>query len=196
MESPLLILLLIACCLRLSAQDKTLPYYEIPPAPENFTAGGVAARMIDGLGFRYYWATEGLRAEDLAWKPGKEARTSEETLSHIYDMSIMIINATTNSANTPQTDRPKLPFSDMRKRTLENLKTASDQLRGSTDAEMKAHKLIFKRDANATEYPFWNLINGPIADCLWHVGQVVSFRRSSGNPFADKANVFTGKVKQ
>jgi len=192
----LTVLLFTISCLWLSAQDKILPYYEIPPAPENFSAGAVAARMIDGLGFRYYWATEGLRAEDLAWKPGPETRTSEETLSHIYEMSIMIANSTTNTANTPPADKPKLVFSEMRKRTLENLKTASDRLRISTDAEMKDHKLVFKRDTNTTEYPFWNQINGPIADCLWHVGQVVSFRRSSGNPFADKANVFTGKVRQ
>ena len=37
---------------------------------------------------------------------------------------------------------------------------------------------------------------GPIADALWHVGQVVTFRRSSGNPFNSKASVFTGKVRQ
>ena len=33
------------------------------------------------------------------------------------------------------------------------------------------------------EYPFWSLLNGPIADMIWHVGQVVTFRRSLGNPF-------------
>ena len=33
------------------AQDKTLPYYEIPHPSESFTAGAVASHMIDGLGF-------------------------------------------------------------------------------------------------------------------------------------------------
>jgi hypothetical protein len=61
---------------------------------------------------------------------------------------------------------------------------------------MKDFRLIFKRDSNTQEFPFWNQINGPIADCLWHVGQVVSFRRASGNPFTDKANVFTGTVRK
>ena len=42
-----------------------LPYYEIPDYPETYTAGSVAARMLDGLGFRYYWATEGLNEDDL-----------------------------------------------------------------------------------------------------------------------------------
>ena len=45
-----------------------------------------------------------------------------------------------------------------------------------------------------TEVPFWNIINGPIADALWHCGQVVMLRRASGNPFNAKVNVFKGKV--
>jgi hypothetical protein len=46
------------------------------------------------------------------------------------------------------------------------------------------------------EFPFWNQLNGPIADALWHCGQVISFRRSSGNPYNSKASVFSGKVRE
>lgn len=180
----------------LSAQDKTLPYYEIPSYPENFTAGSVAARMIDGFGFRYYWATEGLRPEDLAYTPGADTRTSEETLTHIYELSQIIANSVTKTPNTSEATETRHAFQEMRKRTLENLKLASDRLRTATDSEMKEFKLIFKRDANTQEYPFWNQLNGPIADGLWHVGQVVSFRRASGNPFTDKVSVFTGTVRK
>jgi hypothetical protein len=196
MKAFKIFLLLSAACLRLVAQDKTLPYYEIPPQPENFTAGTVAARMIDGLGFRYYWATEGLRPDDLTFKPSQEARTSEETLTHIYELSVIIVNSTTKTPNLPEANKEKISFTEMRKRTLENLKAASDRLRLSKDSDLKEYKLVFKRDTNTTEFPFWNQINGPIADCLWHVGQVVSFRRSSGNPFTEKASVFTGKVRE
>ena len=31
-------------------------------------------RMIDGLGFRYYWSTDGLRAKDLAYQPKGEGQ--------------------------------------------------------------------------------------------------------------------------
>jgi hypothetical protein len=187
-------LLLLTMSLPLSAQDEPLPYYEIPSYPESYTAGAVAARMIDGLGFRFYWATEGLREEDLAFKPGDDARTSLETIAHIYDMSFMILNATTHTVNDPQ-QRPVLPFDGMRKRTLENLKNASDRLRESTDEDMDGFKILFKREDSVAEFPFWNNINGPIADCLWHAGQIVSFRRSSGNPFTDKVSLFSGKVR-
>ena len=169
--------------------EEKLPYYEIPEYPETYTAGTVAARMIDGLGFRYYWATEGLRDEDLAYKPNDDARTTAETLNHIYGLSKIIVNATLKQPNT-RVEEPEMTFAEKRKKTLENIKTAADILRTSTD--VSEFKIVF----GLNEYPFWNQINGPIEDAVWHCGQVVSFRRSSGNPFNSKANVFTGKVKE
>ena len=187
-------IILCTAFMSLSAQDKTLPYYEIPAYPESFTAGTVAARIVDGAGFRYYWATEGLRPEDLAFKPNPDARTSEETLMHIFELSNIVVNAVTSTVNMPKKDQ-QLSFADMRKITLENFKLASDRLRVCTDQQMKDFKIVMKRDNGTTaEYPFWNELNGPIADCLWHIGQVVSFRRSSGNPFTEKVSVFFGKV--
>ena len=177
----------------ISAQDKNLPYYEMASYPEIFTAGGVASRMIDGLGFRFYWATEGLRENDLAFKPSKDARTSLETIVHIYEMSFIILNSTANIANVAGQDIP-LPYAAMRRRALENFKNASDRLRTATDQEMKDFKLSFKQGDQSVEFPFWHQLNGPIADCLWHTGQIVSFRRSSGNPFNEKVDVFSGKA--
>jgi hypothetical protein len=175
------------------AQD--LPYREIPPSPESYTAGGVASRMVDGLGFRFYWATEGLRPQDLAFKPGPNTRTSEETIAHIYGMSFIILNATKRAVNVSGQD-VKLPFPEMRKKTLENLQEASKLLRKSSDKQMLEYEAMFSRGNETVKYPFWNMVNGPIADCLWHVGQVVTFRRSSGNPFSEKVSVFSGTVSK
>jgi uncharacterized damage-inducible protein DinB len=148
--------------------------------------------MVDGLGFRFYWATEGLRPADLQFKPGKDARTSRETIEHIYDMSFMIVNATTGTVNTDQ--RTDLSFEELRKKTLENLKAASEKLRSSSDEDLKKYAAKFKQGDQTIEVPFWNLVNGPIEDCVWHVGQVVTFRRSSGNPLPENINLFTGTV--
>jgi hypothetical protein len=174
------------------AQEKSLPYRQLPDAPEAYSAGAVASRMVDGLGFRFYWATEGLRSEDLAFKPGKDARTSRETLEHIYEMSFMIVNATTGTVNNEQ--KLDLSFDELRRKTLENLKSASDNLRTSSDRALKDYAAKFKRGDQTVERPFWNMISGPIEDCVWHVGQIVTFRRSSGNPLSDKINFFTGTV--
>jgi hypothetical protein len=170
-----------------------LPYYEIPDYPENYNQGTVVARMVDGLGFRYYWATEGLRAEDLKFKPSEEARSTEETIDHILGLSNVIVNSTINKTNK-STDYAGLTFDQKRKMTLENFKKAADILRESKD--LSQFKIIFEGKNGAREYPFWNQLNGPIEDAVWHCGQVVLLRRSSGNPYNSKASVFTGKLRK
>jgi len=174
-----------------------LPYYQIPDYPDDYTATTVAARVIDGLGFRYYWGTEGLREEDLKFKPSEEARTSEETLDHIYGLSFIIVNATMHQPNVSREENRKLTFEEKRRKTLENFKKASDLLKASQSSDMEGFKAVFERGDRTSEYPFWNLLNGPIADAIWHVGQVVSFRRSSGNPFpSSKVSLFNGRLRE
>lgn len=176
-------------------KEQDLPYYEIPAYPESFTAETVAARMIDGLGFRYYWATEGLRPEDLAFQPSEGARTSEETIDHILGLTNMILNSVQQLPNGQGGGEAPTTFAEKRQRTLENLKTASDILKGG-EGTLADYPIVFQRGENRSEMPFWNQINGPIADALWHVGQVVTFRRSSGNPFNSKVSVLSGRVRE
>lgn len=172
--------------------DKNLPYYEIPEYPDSYNAGTTVARMIDGLGFRYYWATEGLRDEDLAFKPSEEGRTTEETVDHLYGLTKVILNAALKQPNIAA-DEEAMSFADKRSKTLKMLKQAADIFREATD--LTEYNLVFSGDNGTNEFPFWNMINGPIADALWHCGQVVTHRRTSGNPFNSKASVFTGKVR-
>lgn len=171
---------------QVNAQD--LPYYEIPEASDIYTAGSVASRMIDALGFRFYWATEGLTEKDLAFKPNKEARTTEETIDHILGLSQVVLNAALKKPNGGE--QPKMSFKEKREKTLQNLKRASDIIKNQKD--LSEFKVIF----GDKKFPFWNAINGPIADAIWHCGQVVSFRRSSGNPFPKGVSVFSGKVRR
>ncbi len=170
-----------------SAQRDSLPYAAFPPAPDHYNAGTVVSRLLDGLGFRYYWATEGLRPVDLAFRPTPEARTSLETLQHIYALSTMIISAVGGNQTSPGQNKT---FEELRKATLENFKKASTIIAGYSDHDMENLKVAF----GDKTLPFWNMINGPISDCLWHVGQVVTFRRSTGNPFSNKVEVFLGVI--
>ncbi len=173
-----------------------LPYREIPAYPESFTPENVVARTIDGLGFRFYWATEGLRPEDLAFRPTPEARSSEETIDHILGLSNLILNGIKSLPNVRSGEETSpLAFEVKRRMVLENLQTASKLLQQS-GGKLDDMTIIFQNGDNKREFPVWHLLNGPIADALWHVGQVVTFRRSSGNPFNGKVNVFMGTVQE
>ncbi|MDI9311117.1 MAG: hypothetical protein QM535_12950 [Limnohabitans sp.] len=172
----------------------TLPYYEMPDFPEKNTSENVVARMIDGLGFRYYWATEGLRPQDLSFKASANARTTEETMDHILQLSIVIVNSI--DKNFGAIEGSKLnTFHEKRRATLVNFKKASNLLKHGS-IKLDDCKVVFNKKEPTKTLPFWNLINGPIEDAVWHTGQIISFRRSSGNPFNAKANVLTGKVGQ
>ena len=172
--------------------QKSDTYYNIPEVPKEFTAATVASRMVDGLGFRYYWASYGLTEKDLAFKPSSDARTSLETLKHIYDLTTVILNSVIKEPNTGK-KVPEMTFAELRSATLMNIEKSSAILKKSKD--ISEYKLVFKRGENTTEFPFWNQINGPISDALWHVGQVVTFRRSSGNPLPKGVSVLTGTKK-
>lgn len=179
----------------LFAGEKELPYREIPVHADDYTAGTVASRMVDGLGFRFYWATEGLRTNDLSYRPGDDSRTTEETIEHIYSMSFIILNAALQQQNVSG-QATDASYTEMRATALWNFKKASDVLRNSTDEQLKEHNAVFKKGDNITKRPFWMVINGPISDCIWHCGQIVSFRRQSGNPFSSKVSLFTGTVTE
>jgi hypothetical protein len=188
-------LLLFITITLIQAQDNNKPdYYQIPDYPEKYTAETVVARMIDGLGFRYYWGTDSLTEKDLNFKPSEAARTSGETIDHIYGLSKVIVNATLKKVND-RSEEPEYTFEEKRNRTLQNFKTASDLLKACESNCLIDMTLIFKGNNGQSEFPFWNNINGPIADAIWHVGQIVTHRRTSGNPFNSNVSVLRGKLR-
>jgi len=191
-----LLLLLVFVSHVASAQDSTDYYYKIPDNPESFNAGTVAARVVDGLGFRYYWGTVGLRSEDLAYKPSTDARTAAETIDHIYGLTQVLVNSTKRLPNDfTKKDEELLTFDEKRAKTLQNIKEASDILKKSSAEDLESYKIIFISSRGTSEYPFWNQLNGPLADAIWHIGQVVSFRRASGNPFNSNVSVLRGRLR-
>ena len=173
-----------------------LPYHQIPDYPDTYNAATVSARMVDGLGFRYYWATEGLRPEDLQYRPSESSRTCDETLDHLYGLVSVVLNSVKKLPNVGSNDLSELTFEEKRGETLRKIKEASDILKSSDPSEIEDFKIIFQRGDTKNEFPFWNQLNGPLADALWHTGQIVLLRRASGKPFNSKASVFAGKLRE
>ncbi|WP_222982193.1 DinB family protein [Flagellimonas meishanensis] len=178
------------------AQDMKLPYYQIPDYPEDYGPGNVVARMIDALGFRYYWATEGLTQKDLEYTPAEEARTCMQTLEHIHGMSEMILNAADGTPNIREENTVKLSFDELRKKTLENIKSASGKMRGKQAEDFEQSQVIFKNGDNESIFPYWNMINGMLSDCMYHTGQIVLMRRMTGNPKNPNVSVFMGRLRE
>ena len=178
--------------LQMNSQEN-LPFYEISNYPESYSQAEIVGRMIDGLGFRYYWATEGLTEKDLNFRLPNDSRSSIETVVHIYDLSNMILNTALNLPIEKKSTEG-MGFKEIREKTLFNLKEASDIFKRTKN--FNDHTIVFLRNSEKVEYPFWNQLNGPIEDAVWHCGQIVAFRRASGNPISNKISVFTGKVRE
>lgn len=176
-----------------------LPYRSVPDYPKEYTAGTAAARVIDGLGFRFYWVTDSLTIENLAFRPGEDARSIEETIDHIYAITCVLRDAVFHKVSEKgfSIDPGQMSFRQKRKATLMNIKEASDVIRRSTPEQIATYKMLFrKKDGSLMKgVPFWNMLHGPIVDAIWHVGQVVSFRRSAGNPLipSSNSNYFWGR---
>lgn len=192
----ILFLLTLSLSTMQAQETKALPYHQIPEAPATYESGNILSRFLDGLGYRYYWATEGLREEDLAYAPSDEARSTFQTLEHIYGLSNMILNGAQNTPNIRPVEKKEMDYEALRTQTLLNIQKASELCRGKTAEEVAELSIIFQFGERKNEVPYWNMMNGPIADAIYHVGQIVSFRRSSGNSMNPKVNVFSGKNRE
>lgn len=190
--------LLFILCLLFSTQlmaQTSFPFYEIPPAPEETVVGTVLARMVHGLGYRYHWATLDLREADLNYRPSEEAASSYETLEHIYGLVEMIANTAAGKPSLrPIASIPK-DYPALREQTLLMLDQAGKSFAEMDTAGVASLQLVFLRGDQQNTFPIWNLINGPLSDALYHTGQIVSFRRTTGNPIAKGVNVFIGKTR-
>lgn len=184
--SPLLFLI------SFTAMAQELPFSSIPPAAEHYTAANSITRMIEGLGFRYYWATEGLREEDLNYQPTLESQSTLGTLRHIHGLSRTIAEVIQGKPWIRLAGEAPEDLQTLRQETLQFLKKATVGLAAKTDHDLKELHIVFDRRGEQSQFPIWNLINGPITDAIYHTGQIVSFRRTSGNPVSKGVNVFLG----
>lgn len=178
------------------AMTKELPYHQIPEYPTDYSPGNILSRMIDGLGYRFYWSSKDLREVDLNYKPSEDSKTVIETLKHMHGLSGTILNGCLNKPNIrPQTET-NMEYAELREATLYNLKKASEACLNLTSEEIENLKIIFQRGEKSNSFDFWHMINGPIADAIYHTGQIVAYRRASGNPLDSGVSVFMGKTKE
>ena len=181
----------------LTIMSQTSEYFkDISEYPTEINNGNIISRMINGLGYRYYWATEKLKENDLIYRPSKNAYSTKETMVHIFTLSKTVYNTTLSKINErPDKDIPG-DCESIRNGTLQFLEKASKNFSNLNSEELDQMKIKFNRGGTIKSFPIWNLLNGPIADAIYHTGQIVSFRRTTGNPIDSSVNVFMGSYRQ
>ena len=118
-----------------------------------------------------------------------------ETLEHIYGLAETINNTSLKKVNyRPYRNTPE-NFKSIRRETLNHLQLAANRFSDLSFDEISDNEIIFETNDIKTVFPLWNLINGQISDAIYHTGQIVSFRRTTGNPMKKGVNVFIGKTK-
>jgi hypothetical protein len=158
-----------------------LPYDNLSDGSADVTGCSVLARMVDALGFRYRWATEGLRETDAGFRPTPEHMTLLELLAHI-DGLVGISEESLGGQKHEKSENAEIEA--LRERTLNRLSVLSQRLSKMTDSDLGRFQI--------RGHPFWNVVHGPLADALTHVGQINSLRRMNGNP-CPKHSVFLGR---
>ena len=153
-------------------------YDTIPDYPERVCATSVLVRMIDGLAFRFQWATAGLAEEEILFRLSSDSMNIAELTGHVWGL----VNWILISISEVRTGRPD-GHEELRKSVLEMLVTIREVFLSMDEASLQSYSI--------DNHPFWYMINGPISDALTHVGQINMLRRQAGNP-APPANVFLG----
>ena len=153
-------------------------FYRIPPYPDAVSGTTVLVRLLDGLGFRFRWSTEGLSEEDYGFRPAPDCMSIEELVGHVWGLVNWVSQSVELDGFKPGDD-PAIT----RWRVLETIHALRQELNSMSNGDLN--------EITIRGRPFWHIINGPLSDALTHVGQINSFRRLAGNP-TPKASVFTG----
>lgn len=171
-------------------------FKEINEYPASLTVANTLLRMIDGIGFRYYWGTQGISESDLSFSPGNEGRTMHETLHHIHYMCLFIANSLEGKVTSFPEPASSTPFPDVREETLGTLNQIRTLLTSSADEDLEVKNLKIAANGNSFETPIWHLINGPILDMSNHLGQLIMMRRANGNPIDARVQPFFCKIME
>lgn len=145
-------------------------YFRIAPQePDEVSASNAIARLIDGLGYRLYWALYGLKENECQYTLCEGAPPIKDILWHILGL----VNWVYMRIYDHQMTR-KPSIIDQGVDTLLALEKLRYTFLEMSDADLVAYQL--------EDMSFWSYINMPLSDALHHVGRVSILRRAAGNP--------------
>ncbi|WP_166962366.1 hypothetical protein [Yeosuana marina] len=156
--------LFIFYLLQIQHSEAQLPYSKTVKYNKK-SEGKVIAKMLDDLGYKYYWVTDSLMNDELNsnFHTGKLPRL---LLKDVYVISENIINSISNKQKQSKLKKVNISFNEIRKNTLLNLKEASNILINNKEA------LLFLN---------WNDFLSSIAYAHAYCDQIILFRNAHGN---------------
>ncbi len=144
-------------------------YDSVDQYPATYSGSSVVVRLLDGLGYRFQYATEALTMENYAFRPCEGALSIEETVQHIW----WLVNWVSKHVMGKEDPAPETA-TEYRQKTLDLICGLQSHFENLDDSQLETNTI--------GKFPFWHIINGPLADALTHVGQINTIRRLAGNP--------------
>ena len=127
-------------------RNQELPFEDISKTPIELTATITLLRLVEGLAFRYRWATENLSEENIKFRPHPSSMSIEEVNSHIFDL----IDSTFRVFGGEKQNKDSLnSFHQIRKKSLLVLEDLSKRLK-----KMSNEDLLEIEKKRLENYPF------------------------------------------
>jgi hypothetical protein len=155
------------------AESRKKAFYHLPKEPGEISAVNILLRLVEGIGFRYRWATEQITGEQAEYKPAPGCMSYKELLLHIFKL-VHVVHAHFEGETSLPYPPEKSDIESLKNNTLDLLQNLGVRLAEINDTELTRF--------STRGYSFWYMINGPLADALTHIGQINSWNRISGNP--------------
>ena len=156
--------------------DKSSLFASVEAYPQQITASSVIIRLLDGLGYRFRYATESLTEKDYSFNAGHGSNTIAFLIEHIWGLVNWVFLSITGEKETKPGNTK-----DQRIHILTLILKLKNIIEKMEDSDLENIRI--------NGHPFWNIINGPFADALTHTGQINILRRLAGNPPV-KSDVF------
>ena len=83
------LLLFLILSFYMKGQNNNLPFFEISSEKNQYTSANIIYRLIEGVGYRYYWASKDLKKKDLDYKPSSSSISSYSSSSNAKTFSLL-----------------------------------------------------------------------------------------------------------
>lgn len=162
------------------AQD----FDRMPAPPASATGSAVFTTLLHAAAYRFRWASDSLPDSLATFRPAPTSRSMGELMAHLCELaerlqSALETRADANTAQQASSSHEPPSLGDHRRRALDALAGAIRAVAGMDEDALNAIRL---ERPSGEPFELWNLLHGPLADFLTHVGQVASWRRIAGFP--------------